>query len=241
MSPPSAQPASPLVDRGDRGAAPATRTPGEPGPVVRLLSAPGSSGLSATSWLMATWLLVVAVEVVLIVQQRSRLARLLRRSRPLEDTALTAQLVELAGRLGLRRVPALRGAEWDGSPFVCGLLRPWLVLPEGLAGSLEPDELRQVLLHELAHVKRGDLFWDWFPTLARLLFFFHPVAHWAAGRILLERELACDQAAMSLTNQDDAGYARMLVRVASLASFPLRATVPDITQGPVEWSGSKPC
>ena len=111
----------------------------------------------------------------------------------------------------------------SGSPFVCGLRRPWLVLPEGLASLLGPDELRQVLLHELAHVKRGDLIWDWFPAIARMLFFFHPVAHWAAGRILLERELACDQAALRLSNRDEAGYARMLVRVASLASFPLCA------------------
>jgi beta-lactamase regulating signal transducer with metallopeptidase domain len=72
-------------------------------------------------------------------------------------------------------------------------------------------------------LKRGDLIWDWFPAIARMLFFFHPVAHWAAGRTLLERELACDQAALRLSNRDEAGYARMLVRVASLASFPLRA------------------
>ncbi|MFI5457045.1 MAG: M56 family metallopeptidase [Isosphaerales bacterium] len=74
----------------------------------------------------------------------------------------------------------------------------------------------------------GDLFWDWFPAIARMLFFFHPVAHWAAGRILLERELACDQAAMNLSNRDAASYARMLVQVASAASFPLRASATAI-------------
>ncbi len=131
--------------------------------------------------------------------------------------------IMLTAELGLRRVPELRETESSGSPFVCGLRRALLVLPAGLASSLRPDELRQVLLHELAHVKRGDLLWDWFPTIARMLFFFHPVAHWVAGGILLERELACDQAALRLSNQDEAGYARMLVRLASLASFPLRA------------------
>jgi beta-lactamase regulating signal transducer with metallopeptidase domain len=111
------------------------------------------------------------------------------------------------------------------------MFRPVLVLPEGLAGALEPDELRQVLLHELAHVKRGDLILDWFPAIARLLFFFHPVAHWAAGRILLERELACDQAAINLSNHDAASYARMLVRVATVAAFPLPAPATANTLG----------
>ena len=96
---------------------------------------------------------------------------------------------------------------------------------QGLTGSIEPDRARQVLAHELAHVKRADLFWDWFPAIARMLFFFHPVAHWAAGRILLERELACDQIAMNLSDRGPAHYARMLVRVTRIGGMPLARSV----------------
>lgn len=210
------------ADGTDRGAAIAASPPVQGRTVRRPPPFSDATGLSVASWLMMAWLLVVATEVFLVLHQRTRLARLLCGSRSLDETPLKAQLTELAGQLGLKRVPELREVEFPGSPFVCGLRHPWVVLPASLADSLGPEELRQVLLHELAHVKRGDLFWDWFPTIARMLFFFHPVAHWAARRILLERELACDQLALRLSNQDGAGYARMLVRVASMASFPLR-------------------
>ncbi len=77
------------------------------------------------------------------------------------------------------------------------------------------------MLHELAHVKRGDLFWDGFPMIARMLFFFPPGGPWAARRILLERAGMRPTRPPART-RTGAGYARMLVRVASMASFPLR-------------------
>jgi len=221
---PPALAASTSSNRPDRRAALPDPTAAEPSSLDGPLVSTGSSGLSTTSWLMAAWLMVVAFQVLLVFRQRSTMVRLLRQTTPVEDMVLKTQVAELADRLALGRVPDVRSTWIQGSPFVCGLFRPMLVLPEGLTGSLEPDELRQVLVHELAHVKRGDLFWDWFPAIARMLFFFHPVAHWAAGRILLERELACDQAAISLSSKDAASYARMLVQVAGAASFPWHAS-----------------
>ena len=52
-----------------------------------------------------------------------------------------------------RRPPEVMTVDGDGSPFPsAGLHRPTLVLPRGLAGSLDPEALRSVLLHELAHL-----------------------------------------------------------------------------------------
>jgi beta-lactamase regulating signal transducer with metallopeptidase domain len=67
--------------------------------------------------------------------------------------------------------------------------------------------------HELAHIKRRDLVWGWIPEVARMVYFFHPVAHWTAARIRLERELACDQVAMHQSGRGPAEYAQTLVRV----------------------------
>ena len=48
----------------------------------------------------------------------------------------------------------------------------------------------------------------------RPVWFFHPVAHWAAARVRLERELACDRVALAYAGGDAADYADILVRVA---------------------------
>src|SRR5262249_53515634 len=77
-----------------------------------------------------------------------------------------------------------------------------------------------VIVHELAHIKRHDLLWGWIPQIARMLYFFHPVAHWVAFRVRLEAELACDGWAMSTTGQGAGAYADLLVRVVSRLSEP---------------------
>src|SRR5262249_32284180 len=125
-----------------------------------------------------------------------------------------------AAQLGLSRRPALVVTDGVGAPFVYGLLHPVLVLPRGLLAELDPDHWRAVLLHELGHLKRRDLWWGLLPALARLVYLFHPVAHWVWFRIRLERELACDQLAMALSGRGAAAYAEVLVQVVSHTSLP---------------------
>jgi beta-lactamase regulating signal transducer with metallopeptidase domain len=169
------------------------------------------------AWLLMGWGLAVSWQVAAIARQRSLLERLLGRATPADDPALLALTAELSGRIGLRppRVVIIEGA---GSPFVCGLRCPTLVLPRELSRTLDPSSLRPILLHELAHLRRRDLVWDWIPATARVLYFFHPAAHYIEDRAHLERELACDQAAMVLAGLAPADYAAALIEALSRPS-----------------------
>ncbi|AMV36209.1 M56 family metallopeptidase [Planctomyces sp. SH-PL62] len=183
-------------------------------------SAPAAKG--ATSWrsaLFAAWCLGVVAGVGALVGQGRRLALALERATPTSDARLLGLVEELAGRLGLRRVPGVVELDAATSPFVCGPRSPILVLPPRLADALEGEPLRAVLLHELEHLRRRDLLWDWLPALARVVYVVHPAARYVAYRALLERELACDRAAMDLAGQDAAAYASTLVEVVSLPSL----------------------
>jgi hypothetical protein len=176
--------------------------------------------IDGPAWLLGGWGFAVAVQVAAIARQRRRLQRLLRRARPANEPALLALVAELSGRIELRRPPEVLIADDEGSPFVCRPRRPALVLPRGLAGALDTGPLRAVLLHELAHIRRRDLVWYWIPAIARVVYFFHPAAHYVAYRARLERELACDQTAMVLAGQEAAGYASTLVEVMGWVSAP---------------------
>jgi Zn-dependent protease with chaperone function len=194
-----------------------------PSPLLSPASPPALALLGRVtwrSWLALVWLVGVSWHLGRLLVQRGRLRRLLNRSAPATEPNLLGLVVQAAGQLGLRRPPAVLLADLEGSPFVCGLLRPVLVLPRGLLTALDADQWRQVLLHELAHLKRRDLWWGWVPEIARLVYFFHPVAHWVCARIRLERELACDQLAMALSGRGAADYALVLVQVVSFASQP---------------------
>lgn len=97
--------------------------------------------------------------------------------------------------------------------------------------SLSPSERRQVILHELAHVKRHDLFWGWPVEIARMLYFFHPLVYWVAYQLHLERELCCDQLTMARSGHPPADYAQTLVQVVSHASEPAAAQAAAIAAG----------
>jgi beta-lactamase regulating signal transducer with metallopeptidase domain len=175
--------------------------------------------LSWRAWLLSAWLAIIVWQVLRLLRQRAWLARLLRRAAAAEGEL--AQLVaELAESIGLRRPPTALCVAGHCPLFVCGLLRPRLVMPSGLMSSLGPAERRQVILHELAHLKRRDLLWGWTAEIAQVVYFFHPLVWWAGYRLRLERELACDQLAMARSGHPPADYAQTLVQVVSHASEP---------------------
>ena len=69
-----------------------------------------------------------------------------------------------------------------------------MILPAGIAEHFDERDLRIMLAHELVHVKRHDLAWNWLPTVTGWLLFFHPLV-WLATRGWCEaQEAACDEA-----------------------------------------------
>ena len=193
-----------------------------------------AAALNWQAWLFVAWTIVVGLQVLRLLAQYQKLNRLLAATSPAEG-ALLELVASAAKQLELPYLPAVRTTECDCSPLVCGLRRPTLVLPRALVQELAPGELRQVLAHELAHLKRRDLLWGWITELARMLYFFHPVIHWAAYQVRLERELACDAAAMRTCNRTAAQYAETLVRVLSAVS-----SVPALGSAAASLDGGQP-
>ncbi len=169
------------------------------------------------SWLLTGYLAIVLWQLVRLLLQRVRLKRLLIGATPADDE-LATMVNELAGSMGLRGTPSVRFAKADCPLFVCGLRQPVVVMPAGLPDSLDPSQLRQAILHELAHLKRRDLLWGWIREIARIVYFFHPLVHWLGYRLHLERELACDQLAMALSGGTPAEYTQTLIEVVSHTS-----------------------
>lgn len=94
-------------------------------------------------------------------------------------------------------------------PMVMGWLRPVVLLPAHALRTLTDSQLRAVLAHEVAHVRRRDYAVNVAVVLAESMLFFHPAACWVASRIRMEREFCCDDAAVAVAG--DAGlYARAL-------------------------------
>lgn len=156
------------------------------------------------------WLTVVVASTIVSVYRSLATLTLARRARPVEDAAVLAVLARLCARLGLARVPELRSAADVGGPQVLGPWRPVVLLPAGLDAS--SAELEMALCHELFHIRRRDLWWGWVPTLARRLFFFHPLVALAVREYALAREGACDAAVLTTLGSAPRDYGRAILR-----------------------------
>ena len=112
--------------------------------------------------------------------------------------AVQASFRGIAAALKIHRPVLLRVSSAVTGPVTVGALRALVLLPVSAAMSLSPDELEVVLAHELAHVRRADFFWNLVQIMVETLFFFHPAVWWIGGCIRHERELCCDDLALTV-------------------------------------------
>jgi beta-lactamase regulating signal transducer with metallopeptidase domain len=98
-------------------------------------------------------------------------------------------------------------------PTALGFFRPAVLLPAWALRDLSPDELKGIVLHELAHLRRWDDWTNLAQKFVEALFFFHPAVWWIDSRLALERELACDDMVLEQTASARI-YAASLVSVA---------------------------
>ncbi len=101
-------------------------------------------------------------------------------------------------------------------PMAVGFFRSAVILPAWLPAQVSDEELNQILLHEIAHLRRRDGWSNLAQKLLQALLFFHPAAWWIAGRVSLEREMACDDAVLRATGSPRA-YAQCLARLAEVS------------------------
>lgn len=82
-------------------------------------------------------------------------------------------------------------------PGVFGILRPVLLLHEGILERLTPSQLDAIVEHELCHLRRRDNLTAALHMVAEILFWFHPAVWWIRARLIEERERACDEAVLN--------------------------------------------
>jgi beta-lactamase regulating signal transducer with metallopeptidase domain len=164
--------------------------------------------------LVAIWLGGMLIYLANVAIAQVSLARQLRAARFVSRGPIAEQLRGLATELGLRSAPRLFLCQRAQSPFLCGIVRPTVVLPAGLPGMMSPEELRLVLLHELIHARRHDLAVCWLQVLIEGVFWFHPAIWYANHRLAAERELCVDAAVLEHGSVVPARYGEAILRVA---------------------------
>lgn len=160
-----------------------------PAPTVAPLAP--SLALSFEARLAIIWAAGLAVSLIVIALALFRLNSLSRRCTVLFHGYIFELATQLARDMRIRRPIRLVTTPARAIPMTWGIFRPTLLLPDE-AAHWTTDRLRMVLLHELGHIARWDCATHLFGTLARCLYWFHPLAWWALAKQRQEQEKACD-------------------------------------------------
>jgi len=179
----------------------------------RLAARPGSL---PQVYIFGIWLAGLALFMFLLLFKMAKL----RRWHQMQEERRTIPpwfhelLVETSRRLDLDRLPAIVFSRDAVTPAVYGAFRPVLLLPEHYLEDLSREQAEHVLLHELCHVKRGDLWIHGLVLLLQVVYWFNPFLLWASRQLRHVREMCCDQTlAERLQDRTDA-YRKTLLDTA---------------------------
>jgi beta-lactamase regulating signal transducer with metallopeptidase domain len=170
--------------------------------------------------LVALWLAGVAFFSVRLVISLLYLERLKRDALPLPVEPRT-RLERWAAATGYTHGVRLCRSSEIAVPIAVGLFDGMILIPENLLEELSSEDLDRIVLHEFAHLRRGD---DWINALERVaeaLFFFNPAIRWMIRQLDLEREVACDDWVLE-RRHDALPYAQCLVKLVESIAWPHR-------------------
>lgn len=172
-------------------------------PVITL---PGGWGV----FLFLAWVLAAFVAILRLVIGLWRLRPLRRSCVAVDGSGLDPEIRKALADFSSARAVTLATSEQVSVPAAVGFFKPMIVLPAWALRELAPAELNVILLHEFAHLRRGDAWTNLLQKMVRAVFLFHPAVWWIERRLSLEREMACDDRVLAET-ANPRGYAKCLI------------------------------
>ena len=159
--------------------------------------------------LACLWIAASCYRAVDLAVHSLRLRRLWKSATPVEIAVSYAGALNLPGR---RKVQICTSSQLQ-KPGVIGFLAPRILIPEWLFDRLTPGEIDQIVLHETEHLRRFDDWTNLIQKLSLVLFPLNPALLWIERRLCLEREMACDEGVVRIT-QAPRAYAACLTSLA---------------------------
>ncbi|MBP7050501.1 MAG: M48 family metalloprotease [Phycisphaerae bacterium] len=171
--------------------------------------------LSWQSGIFLLWLIgVIVLGGVLLGRAMAAWRRLDRV--PAANALMNDILLYCRSRMGVQAKVRLKVGPEGTRPAVCGLFHPVIIVPRNLAPKLGSRHLRDVLFHELAHVKRNDLWVNLAQNVLQVLYFYNPLILLVNAAIRRLREEAADERVLQTIGDPDHLYTRRLADVETI-------------------------
>ena len=144
------------------------------------------------------WLIWLVVALVLLVRKATVYQSFTRYIKagltPVSDIGMIDLLSITAKQAGIKRPVELCANPLVSSPLLIGFFHPCIVLPDA---DIPEKAFRYIVLHELTHYKRQDMFYKWLVQITVCLHWFNPLVHLMSREITRACEFSCDEAVLA--------------------------------------------
>lgn len=169
--------------------------------------------MSVAMWIFTGWALLACIGLLRVMAAMWQVRRLRQSSTKLSREQLGSELAGIVEEFGKSRPVSVLVSQRVQVPTAIGFFKSAVVLPEWMLQEAGSDELKHVLLHELAHLQRHDDWTNLIQKIVKALLFFHPAVWWMDRELSMQREMACDDTVLAQTASPRT-YAECLARVA---------------------------
>ncbi len=135
-----------------------------------------------------------------------------------KDERIINVLEQCIHRMNIKKSITIISTDMVRGPATFGFIKPKLLLPINIDKRLNLNELRYIILHEMAHLKRRDIQVSCLKNILQILHWFNPIIRYSFYRMGEDKELACDALALTYINEDEClNYGRTIIKL--LQSF----------------------
>ncbi len=174
------------------------------------------SDINNVQWLTyigALYLIVVALYLLYFLVQWVKLIQVKTTANFKTNQALTAWMEKEIQAIGDSRKVHLGFTNHLEGPVTFGWMEPIILMPFAMLNQLSTEEIKFILLHEIAHIIRHDFIVHIIIEIAQMILCFNPFSYYFSKIIELEREKACDDWVVDNT-QSPLPYTKALFQLA---------------------------
>lgn len=162
------------------------------------------------------WLVGFIISISVNLTGYLRFLKLLKQSGRPADEEEYLLLKQLAN--GKKDIRLIRN-RYAGTPMLTGIIKPCIIIPDI---DFNKNQLKNILLHELSHLKHFDIGIKWLAMFAVSIHWFNPVVYFIRKEVNHACELACDERVIkNLSDEEKQDYGNTLISVVAYRKYPM--------------------
>jgi len=168
--------------------------------------------------LSIVWLVGFLLVLAVLLYVNVRFVKSIKHEPVVNDQRIQQLFMACKQKVGIRRHIIIVRSSKVSIATLCGVISPKLLLPSPLINNLKDEELQYLFLHELSHIKRGDIVINVLMNILLAMHWFNPLLWYAYHNMREDQELACDAMALSyIPNNQSHAYALTLIKLLEMA------------------------